>query len=74
VKVFVSIGAVGSWFCNWVISNERKLLKLLPKEPSALVEAEAEVVALLAGAVDDAVKVVGSVVLATVMIWSPFRL
>jgi hypothetical protein len=72
VKVFVSIGAVGSWFCNWVISNERKLLKLLPKEPSALVEAE--VVALLAGAVADAVEVVGSVVLATVMIWSPFKL
>jgi hypothetical protein len=34
----VSIGAVGSWFCNWVVSNDRKSLKLLAKVVSELAE------------------------------------
>src|SRR5271170_3336744 len=46
VNSLVSIGLVGSWFCNWVISICRKSLKLLLSATSGLAAALAPVVAL----------------------------
>ena len=47
VKVLVSIGEDGSWFCNWVSNSPRKLVKLLLSDVSAFAEDDDELVAAL---------------------------
>ena len=55
VNSFVSIGAVGSWFFSWVVSNERKSVKLPASYVSVLVEDTAEAALLVPAVVTAAV-------------------